>query len=155
MASKLEAIPLPPYMVGKRILDIGCDFGFWSFLAAQKGAQHVLGLDRNREVRGIGFVNVVEVNRRRAIDEGRENVSFAEANLGKQWPEFGSFDIVFCLSMYHHWYECCGDHDAIWFWLSRHCSESALLLWEGPTDDSDPVVRHNVSDENRRGYAKG
>lgn len=154
MAAKLSAFTLP-YMLGKRVLDVGTDFGYWAFLSAEKGADYVLGLDRNRDVRGMGHVNLVEMNRRRAEDEGRaEQVAFEEINLGKEWREFGKFDVVFVLSMYHHWYECCGDHNAIWFWLSRHCSADGLILWEGPVDDTDPVVRAIVSDENRRRYTR-
>src|SRR5690348_7260853 len=30
---------------GKRVLDLGCNAGFWSLLAVQAGADHVLGID--------------------------------------------------------------------------------------------------------------
>ncbi len=151
MAAKLAAVPLP-YMMGKQVLDVGTDMGSWAFLAASKGATRVLGLDRNRHVRGIGHVNLVELNRLRAANEGRENVAFEEINLGKQWREFGVFDVVLCLSVYHHIYNNCGDHSSIWYWLSRHCA--GQLIWEGPIDDSDPVVRHDVSAENRAAYSR-
>jgi 2-polyprenyl-3-methyl-5-hydroxy-6-metoxy-1,4-benzoquinol methylase len=151
MAAKLAAVPLP-HLMGKSVLDVGTDMGYWAFLAASKGAARVLGLDRNREVRGVGHVDLVELNRRRAADEGRPNVGFEHINLGKQWREFGKFDVVFCLSMYHHFYENCGDHAAVWFWLSRHCK--GQVLWEGPMDDTDPVVQRNVSDENRASFSR-
>jgi hypothetical protein len=151
MAAKLSAIPLP-YMMGKQVLDVGTDFGYWAFLSASKGATRVLGLDRNRDVRGIGHVNLVELNRQRAADEGRDNVEFEEINLGKQWREFGKFDIVFVLSVYHHIFNQCGDHAAVWYWLSRHCV--GQLIWEGPVDDADPVVCANVSDVNRGAYTR-
>jgi 2-polyprenyl-3-methyl-5-hydroxy-6-metoxy-1,4-benzoquinol methylase len=151
MAAKMAAIPFP-YMMGKQVLDVGCDMAHWSFLAASKGATRVLGLDRNREVRGVGHVNLVELNRIRAANEGRDNVAFEEINLGKQWREFGAFDIVFCLSVYHHIFNQCGDHAAVWYWLSRHCV--GQLIWEGPVDDSDPVVCANVSDVNRGAYSR-
>lgn len=154
MNAKLAAFSFP-YVQGLRVLDVGCDMGAWSFLAAAKGADFVLGLDRNRDVRGIGHVDLVALNRRRAEDEGRDNVRFEAINLGRQWSEFGKFDVVFVLSMYHHFYECCGDHRAVWFWLSRHCSADAMLIFEGPLDDSDPVVRANVSDENRKRFTSG
>lgn len=151
MAAKQAAFAFP-HVRGKGVLDVGCDMAHWSFLAAQQGADFVLGLDRNRDVRGVGPVNLVELNRRRAKDEDRDDVHFEEINLGKQWREFGSFHVVLCLSMYHHWFEACGDHSTIWFWLSRHCTEQ--LIWEGPVDDSDPVVRSNVSEANRKNYTR-
>lgn len=151
MAAKHAAFTFP-YVQGKRVLDCGCDFGYWSFLAAQKGADFVLGLDRNREVRGVGHVDLIALNRCRVEDEGNGRVWFEAIDLGKQWREFGKFDVILVMSMYHHWYENCGDHNAIWFWLSRHCSPDAMIIWEGPVNDSDPVVRANVSDANRVGY---
>jgi len=151
MTAKITAIPLP-YMMGKSVLDVGTDMGYWAFLAASKGASNVLGLDRNREVRNVGYVDLVELNRQRAADEGRDNVQFEHINLGKQWREFGKFDLVLCFSMYHHWYEACGDHAPIWYWLSRHCK--GQVLWEGPVDETDPVVCANVSDVNRGAYSR-
>lgn len=155
MAAKAEAIPFP-YCFGDRVLDVGCDFGYWSFLAAQKGATRVVGLDRNREVRGIGHVNLVEMNNRRAADEGRgDRCFFFEINLGRQWRHFGTFDVILVMSVYHHIFEQCGDHAPIWYWLRRHCApKGAVLIWEGPVDDSDPVVRRNVSDANRSRYTR-
>ena len=88
---KMNAIPLPD-LHDKEVLDIGCDFGFWSFLAASLGAKRVLGLDRNRSVKGTGFVNLVEMNRQNAQENGLPACDFAEVNIGKQWREFGRFD---------------------------------------------------------------
>jgi SAM-dependent methyltransferase len=145
MRAKLKAIPLP-FMLGRRVLDVGCDAGFFSFLAAERGASEVVGLDRNRHVKGVGYVDLVALNRKRAEDEGRRNVRFEHIDVGKQWHEFGQFEVVFLFSLYHHIYECAGgDHRPIWFWLWRHCSSNAVVIWENPTDCSDPVVRANVS----------
>jgi 2-polyprenyl-3-methyl-5-hydroxy-6-metoxy-1,4-benzoquinol methylase len=41
MSAKLKAIPLP-FMLGRRVLDVGCDAGFFSFLAAERGASEVV-----------------------------------------------------------------------------------------------------------------
>ncbi len=35
---------------GKTVVDLGCNLGFYSFLASQKGAEHVLGMDIDRLV---------------------------------------------------------------------------------------------------------
>jgi len=154
MALKRRAIPLPDF-AGKRVLDCGCDMGHWSFLAAQNGALSVLGLDRNRDVRGVGMVDLVALCRREAKFRGLSSqCGFTQIELGRQWWEvgFAPFDIVFCFSMYHHWYEACGDHAPIWFWLHRHMVSDGVLLFEGPTDTSDPVVARNVSEANRENY---
>lgn len=149
--AKKDAIPLG-VLEGKRVLDVGCDHGAWSFLAKDCGAKYVLGLDRGREVKERGFIDLVNENSEHAINHGIENVEFKNIDLGKQWHEFGSFDVIFCFSVYHHIYENCGDHLSIWFWLWRHLAENGVVLWENPVDDRDQVVKMNVSDENRKGY---
>jgi len=154
MSAKLKAIPLP-FMLGRRVLDVGCDAGFFSFLAAERGASEVVGLDRNRHVKGVGYVDLVALNRKRAEDEGRRNVRFEHIDVGKQWHEFGQFEVVFLFSLYHHIYECAGgDHRPIWFWLWRHCSSNAVVIWENPTDCSDPVVRANVSVSHQANFTR-
>ena len=63
MQQKLAAIEdVIPDLTGKDVLDIGCDFGFWSFLSAERGADKVVGLDRNRDVKGLGKVDLVGLN---------------------------------------------------------------------------------------------
>lgn len=140
MALKEKAIPLPDFD-GKSVLDVGCDHGYWCWLAGAAGAVRVVGLDRGREVRGQ-FVNLAEQNLEMARTRGAA-FEFYPIDLGKQWHSYGRFDVVLCFSMYHHVFENCGDHQAIWFWLWRHTA--GQLLWENPTGDDDAVVRLNVS----------
>lgn len=154
MALKRRAIPLPD-LAGKRVLDIGCDHGYWSFLAAELGAASVLGIDRNRDVRGVGPVNLVAQNEAIARADARYRIChFRRLELGRQWHDFSPGDVVLMFSVYHHVFENCGDHASIWYWLHRHCEPGAELLWEGPVDDSDPVVRANVTFENRARYTR-
>lgn len=153
MAAKLKAMP-PLSVAGKRVLDVGTDFGAWCFYSARNGAVDVLGLDRNREVRGVGPVDLIARNRAQAEAECSP-CRFEHIDVGRQWREFGRFDLVLVLSVYHHIYEAAGgDHVPVWYWLHRHCALDAELLWEGPVDDTDPVVRANVSAANRARYTK-
>lgn len=147
----MRAVPLPD-LRGKSVLDVGCDAGSWCWHAAESGAVDVLGLDRGREVRGRGFVDIVAENRQEASRRGLHHVGFERINLGSQWIEFGRRDVVLVLSVYHHIFEQCGHHAAIWFWLRRHINDDGVLLWEGPVDDRDPVVRANVSGDKRAEY---
>ena len=137
MALKERAIPLPD-LKGKAVLDVGCDHGHWCWLAAERGA-HVLGLDRNRD--GLDLIA-------RNNAQAKPGCEFKQTNLGIQWHDFGRFDVVFCFSMYHHVFENCGDHKAIWYWLWRHTKQE--LLWENPTGEDDAVVRMNVTRLYRR-----
>lgn len=151
MGLKCAAIPFPDFK-GKTVLDVGTDHGFFAFRAAEQGASDVLGLDRNRAVKGEQ-VDLIALNRARAAREGH-GVRFEHINVGKQWHLFGRFDVLLVMSVYHHLYEQCGDHRPIWFWLWSQCKVAGEVLFEGPLDDSDPVVRANVSDVNRSGYTK-
>ena len=134
MDLKRRAVPLPDF-TGKTVLDVGCDHGYWCKLAADGGATRVLGLDRGRDVRDVGFVDLVERNRA----QGWERCEFERINLGKEWTQFGRFDVVLCMSMYHHAHGNCGDHAALWRWLRDHTADGGVLLWEGPLDTRDGV----------------
>lgn len=138
MARKRACIPLPD-LAGKSVLDVGCDHGYWDWLAAELGCARVLGVDRNRDGKDLIVLNLREAGLRGLSDV----CDFAHANVGRQWPDFGKFDVVFCFSMYHHVYESCGDHLAVWYWLWRHTGSE--LLWENPVGDDDAVVKLNVS----------
>lgn len=142
MTDKLKAIPLPD-LTGKRVLDIGCDHGFWTFLSAEK-AKKVVALDRGRPVQGE-YVDLVAKNAKTAADHNIQNVEFRYMNFGKQWHDQGKYDVIYLFSLYHHIYQNTGgDHDSIWFWLSRQIEEDGELLWENPYSAEDSVVERNV-----------
>lgn len=147
MSLKEKAIPLPD-LAGKSVLDVGCDHGHWCWLATDRGAEQIVGIDRGRVVRGK-FVDLAALNSVASAIKKSPAV-FRNINLGKQWWSFGRFDVVFCFSMYHHAFEQCGDHRAIWFWLWLHTRGE--LLWENPTGTDDDVVLRNVSPEKHAGY---
>lgn len=149
MALKRQAIPLPN-LAGMTVLDVGCDHGYWSRLASEMGASRVLGLDRNRVVKGVGHVDLIARNRAQEWPR----CSFEHIDLGKEWREFGRFDVVFLFSLYHHIFENCGDHAAIWMWLARHVDDGGLVLWENPVDATDSVVQRNVSSDKRQRYTR-
>lgn len=143
-----------PDFEGKEVLDIGCDFGFWTFLASALGAKRVVGLDRNRNVRGHGNVDLVKLNRAQAAEfELHDNVEFHKINLGKQYRTFGKFDFAYLMSLYHHIYQCTGgDHLPIWYWL--HQQLNGYLLWENPVDVKDGVANRNIEEKYHLNYNK-
>jgi hypothetical protein len=147
MALKLRAMPKIDF-IGKRVLDVGCDHGFWCWRAAQLGAASVLGLDRGRPVRATGFVDLPTYNEELAAGFGvyRDRCRFGRVNLGRQWLEFGEHDVVLMMSMYHHVYEAAGgDHAPIWFWLRRHVAMGGVVVWENPFVTVDSTVAKHVS----------
>lgn len=137
MAVKLAAVPLPS-LAGRSVLDVGCDHGAWCQVAIDRGAARVVGLDRGRDVPGRGYVDLAAENAIRM-----PGAEFRRMELGTQWHEFGRFDVVLLLNLYHHVFEACGDHAAIWYWLWRHTA--GQLLWEAPLTLADPVAAQHVS----------
>jgi SAM-dependent methyltransferase len=82
---------------GKRVLDLGCNAGYFSLRAIEAGADFVLGID-GRQMH-IDQANLVfEVN---AIDPQR--FEFACGNiLGFEYSEVAPFDLVLCLGVLYH-----------------------------------------------------
>lgn len=82
---------------GKRVLDLGCNAGFWSLVAAEAGADFVLGVDgRQMHADQANFVFDVK-----GIDKSRYHFMVAnlyEADLSKYAP----FDLVFCFGLMYH-----------------------------------------------------
>jgi SAM-dependent methyltransferase len=142
MKTKLDAVRsfLPPNWKNKTVLDIGCDFGFWSFLAATNGAI-VTGLDRSRKVRGVGHVNIPKLNNI-AAKRNNVNAKFFDFEVGQNWKVWGKHNFVYCMSLYHHIFNVCGDHQAIWYWLWQNTMDE--LVWENPTEIDDTVVQMNL-----------
>ena len=80
---------------GRRVLDLGCNSGFWSLKAIQAGAEYVLGLEgRQMHVDQANFVFETK-----GIDPDRYRFE-----LGNIWsyPVSGDFDVVLCLGFLYH-----------------------------------------------------
>ncbi len=77
---------------GRRVLDLGCNAGFWSLQAIEAGADSVLGVD--------GSASAIEqaelVFEARGIE--RERWRFERANIF-DWQLPGGFDVVLCLGL--------------------------------------------------------
>jgi 2-polyprenyl-3-methyl-5-hydroxy-6-metoxy-1,4-benzoquinol methylase len=84
-------------LAGKRVLDLGCNAGFWSFLAAENECEYVLGIDgRQMHIDQANFVfeaNEIENNR----------YGFIKGNvLEIDFKKYGTFDIVLFLGLLYH-----------------------------------------------------
>jgi 2-polyprenyl-3-methyl-5-hydroxy-6-metoxy-1,4-benzoquinol methylase len=82
-------------LAGKRVLDLGCNAGFWSLCAARAGCDYVLGIDgRQMHVDQANFVFEVE-----GIND--EKYDFIKGDLFRlDFRDLGRFDIVLCLDVY-------------------------------------------------------
>ncbi len=82
-------------LAGKRVLDLGCNAGFWSLQAVEAGAEFVLGVD-GREMHVEQANLVFEA---KGVDSSRYR--FEEANIFEH--DFDEqFDIVLCLGLMYH-----------------------------------------------------
>jgi SAM-dependent methyltransferase len=82
---------------GKRVLDLGCNAGFWSLNAIEAGCDFVLGIDgRQMHIDQANFVFQTK-----DIDPTRYR--FEKHNLfDLDFSSIGSFDIVLCLGLLYH-----------------------------------------------------
>jgi SAM-dependent methyltransferase len=84
-------------LVGKRVLDLACNAGFWSLQAIEAGAQFVLGVDGRQmhidQARLVFDAKGVEPSRYRF-----ERSDVFELDLRGEDP----FDIVLCLGLLYH-----------------------------------------------------
>jgi len=82
---------------GKRVLDIGCNAGFWPLQAIESGCDFVLGIDgRQMHIDQSNFVF-------KANDINVDRYKFIVGNVfDLNLQELGHFDIVMCLGFFHH-----------------------------------------------------
>ena len=84
-------------LAGKRVLDLGCNAGFWALRAIGGKCDYVLGIDgRQEHIDQANFVFEVK-----EINESRYD--FVQANIFDiDLSEFGEFDVVLCLGLMYH-----------------------------------------------------
>ena len=84
-------------LAGKRVIDLGCNAGFWSLCSIESGCDFVLGIDgRQMHIDQANFVFQVK-----EIEESR--YKFIAGNIyDLDFQQFGDFDIVFCLGLMYH-----------------------------------------------------
>jgi glycosyltransferase involved in cell wall biosynthesis len=81
---------LKPDVAGKRVLDLGCNLGYFASRSLDEGAADVLAIDRDKAILA-------------AAEKVHPNLAgkTARINLEKTLPE-GEFDVAFCLSVWQH-----------------------------------------------------
>ena len=83
-------------LAGKRVLDLGCNAGFWSLAAVEAGVDFVLGVD-GRQMH-VDQANLVFETK--CVDADRYRFQFADVFDLKL--EDDSFDVVLCLGLLYH-----------------------------------------------------
>ncbi|MEI5682451.1 MULTISPECIES: class I SAM-dependent methyltransferase [unclassified Mesorhizobium] len=80
-----------PDLSGKRVVDLGCGFGWFARWARERGAAHVLGLDLSENM----------IARARA-DTAEPNIEYAIADLEKLELPGASFDFAYSSLAFHY-----------------------------------------------------
>ena len=91
---KLPHFGLPDDLSGKRVLDIGCAEGFFSFEAERRGAREVIGIDSSPD----------SVRRFNIVKDARQSAATAVLmNVYDLTPErLGTFDLVLFYGVFYH-----------------------------------------------------
>jgi SAM-dependent methyltransferase len=76
----------------KRVLDVGCRDGLFSFEAEKRGAQDIIGIDNDVSKGAIEFL----------IPYFKSKVRMYELNLYDLTLKFGTFDIILCFGVLYH-----------------------------------------------------
>jgi len=88
-----EKIQKKIFFKNKRVLDIGCREGLYSFLAEKAGASEIIGIDNDLSAAAIDFL----------IPFFQSKVKMYELNLYEFNSEkFGAFDVVIMLGVLYH-----------------------------------------------------
>lgn len=85
------------FFAGKRVLDLGCNAGYWSLCAIEAGCKYVLGIDaREMHIRQAELVFRIK-------NIPIEKYRFVQENIFEYLKNFtDQFDIVFCLGILYH-----------------------------------------------------
>ena len=125
---------------GKRILDIGCNFGRLGAFLDQFAIKQYVGLDLNPD-----YINVAS---KIAELEGRRNVRFLVGDIcGSETPQIletlspTGFDIVICQSVYHH----IADKKLLWNRILM--LKSRWVVFENPIDDARYLLTSSWPEE--------
>ena len=82
---------------GKRVLDLGCNAGFWSLCAAEAGCDFVLGIDGCR----THVAQAALVFHVKGIDRSCYRFVWADVFDTRAW-DTKPFDVVLCLGLLYH-----------------------------------------------------
>ena len=94
VVEKLPYFGLPADLTGKRVLDIGCAEGFFSFEAEKRGAREVIGIDSFPD--SVRRFNITKAAR-------QSNATAFPMNVYDLEPKrLGTFDVVLFYGVFYH-----------------------------------------------------
>lgn len=119
---------------GKRILDLACNCGGFSFKALQFGADYVLGIDIvDRYIEQGRFIGKVL---------GLENIHFERMDMSDISPsKIGVFDVVLCFGILYHLEDIVGMMRKV----ATVCLDCLVVDTDTLATGVDPILRMNVA----------
>ncbi|MCM8530274.1 MAG: class I SAM-dependent methyltransferase [Lentisphaeraceae bacterium] len=116
-------------------MDIGCNLGYFTFNMAKRGA-YCLGIDYGKqEIKGAR--NIADYN-------NVDNVAFSQYEITKDNAcKFPKFDVVICLSVYHHWVRKDGVDTADEIMTKLAASSSKYFIFDTGQPDEENVTWAN------------
>jgi len=85
-------------LAGRRVVDLGCHDGRWSFAALKAGASHVVGI----EARGHLAEKAKDNFRSYGVPAGAYEIVTGDAIETLRGRKIGSIDILMCLGFFYH-----------------------------------------------------
>jgi 2-polyprenyl-3-methyl-5-hydroxy-6-metoxy-1,4-benzoquinol methylase len=130
----MDALLRSGFLRGKRVLDLGCNSGYWTYLAAKEGdAAYVEGVEMTgslvRQARFALSRSGVDAERYRIIQgDAYKRLAQSEA----------AFDVIFCLGFFYH----INDPALLMSLMSKACTGYVVLdTVIHPSDDATISVR--------------
>jgi len=117
-----QLFPSPP--VNKTILDVGCNFGYYSLMALQEKAAYCRAIDNDP----LATKKLEEI----ALDLGFNDLDIVQADI-LNYDIDRDFDIVLCLNLIHH-FESFEQAEKLLDTLYRHTIEKMMLIVLAPVD---------------------
>ena len=114
-------------LAGRRVLDLGCNAGFWSLCAVEAGCSYVLGLD----ARAMHVEQAELVFEAKGIDTNA--YAFRQADIfDVDLSDAAPFDVVLCLGLLYHVEDPIGLFRRLGEWSSDLVViDTSLALHEG------------------------
>ena len=115
---------------GKKVIDLGCRFGLFSYLALEMGASYVVGVDIEESV----IEEADRVFETLGIDE--EKYCFTHNDV--QWVDFKLYDVILGLGFFYNimaqeriLFKCRQVEAVVLaeFWLDNNCEDYPVLRW--------------------------
>lgn len=125
---RLEIIESEVDFSGKRVLDLGCSGGFFTFSLASK-AKEIVAVDADP--------HMIERNNKANEKLGYDNITFLNREITPAFlEELPKFDVVLFLSVFHHMITGLSTYD----WTDSAGSENAFSVLEQIRKTADIVV---------------